>query len=228
MFIRYFVKIKNPFQLPPINFLLPIVYQHIINENAKLAVWKITEDISFFAEKTAIITNISHPQKRLQFMAGRYLLNLLAPSLDIHLLTLNNSGKPIDPLGNIHFSISHSLDFVAVYINTKMPVGIDIQYPEQKLEKLFPKFLSENDRIILSEMPMSELNQICFGWSIKESLFKWYGEGQVDFKNNLHILNYKPLANNHHFACCFSKDKELLIDVIGILLDDYVLTFTVT
>lgn len=207
---------------------MPLVYQHIINEHEKLAVWKITESSSFFAEKTGLITNISHPHKMLQFMAGRYLLKLLAPNLDLHSLVISTSGKPMDSSGELHFSISHCKDFVAVCVCRKNAVGIDIQFPEKKLEILHPKFLSELDRKVLATMPVQNLTQLCFGWSVKESLFKWYGKGEVNFIKHLHIEQMRCVENEYHFFCRFSKEEEQYVMVKGFVIDNHVLTYTIT
>jgi len=56
---------------------LALVYQHNINETTRLAVWHITEPESFFLKKVPLKKDVSHPHKRLQHLAGRYLLSFL-------------------------------------------------------------------------------------------------------------------------------------------------------
>jgi 4'-phosphopantetheinyl transferase EntD len=205
---------------------MPLVYQHIINENTKLAVWSMEEHESFIAETIGFVTGINHPQKRLQSMAGRYLLKLLAPGLDVLSLKLNPSGKPIDPSGKIKFSISHSGNRVAVMVSEDFNVGIDIQFPEEKLLSLKNKFLSENDMLVLSALNQPETIQLCLGWSVKETLFKWYGNGRVDFKKHLHILSASILENGFSFRCVFSKDQQISIPVYGFIFEENVVTYT--
>ena len=74
---------------------MPLFYQHNINETSKLAVWHITEPENFFLEKVQLQKEISHPHKRLQHLAGRYLLQLLHPGFPFHLIEIAESNKPL-------------------------------------------------------------------------------------------------------------------------------------
>ena len=60
-------------------FLMPLFYQHNINESTKLAIWHITEEEEFFLRSVPLKRDVSHVQKRLQHLAGRYLLRELLP-----------------------------------------------------------------------------------------------------------------------------------------------------
>ena len=53
---------------------MPLVYQQNINEHTKIGVWHILEAEDFFLEKVKEQYKITHPQKRIQHLAGRYLL----------------------------------------------------------------------------------------------------------------------------------------------------------
>ncbi len=52
---------------------MPLFYQHNINEFTRLAIWHITEEEDFFLQKVPLKRDVSHAQKRLQHLAGRYL-----------------------------------------------------------------------------------------------------------------------------------------------------------
>ena len=52
---------------------MPIFFQHQINDDTKLAVWEIKEDEDFFLQHVPLQREITHPHKRLQHLAGRYL-----------------------------------------------------------------------------------------------------------------------------------------------------------
>ena len=58
---------------------MPVFYQQTINEQTKLAIWKIEEDEAFFLQHVPLQRSITHPHKRLQHLAGRYLLGYLFP-----------------------------------------------------------------------------------------------------------------------------------------------------
>ncbi|HVZ96535.1 MAG TPA: hypothetical protein VG847_06655, partial [Chitinophagaceae bacterium] len=89
---------------------MPLFYQHNINGNTRLAVWHIDEDENFFLGKVHLQKKISHPHKRLQHLAGRYLLQLLDPEFPLHSIAIADSNKPWLADASFHFSISHCGD----------------------------------------------------------------------------------------------------------------------
>ena len=56
---------------------MPLVYQQNINAVTKMGVWHITETEDFFAS-VPLQKEITHPNKRLQHLAGRFLLKALS------------------------------------------------------------------------------------------------------------------------------------------------------
>lgn len=168
---------------------MPLFYQHNINHSTKLAVWKITEPEYFFLEKACVQKEITHPHKRLQHLAGRYLLQILHPGFPFELIEIGESKKPLLSNGKLHFSISHCGDFASAIISEEKSVGIDVELVTPKIERIKNKFLSEKElQLIARKNPATkitdyELLTLC--WSAKEAIFKWYGKGNVDFKTNM-------------------------------------------
>ncbi|MEO7835325.1 MAG: 4-phosphopantetheinyl transferase, partial [Ginsengibacter sp.] len=95
---------------------MPLSYQHNINDSTKLAVWHITENEDFFLEKVTIKNEVTHPQKRLQHLAGRYLLQIIHPDFPLHLIEIAESRKPLLSDGKFNFSISHCGKFAAAIV----------------------------------------------------------------------------------------------------------------
>jgi hypothetical protein len=62
---------------------MPLFYQHNINRDTKLGIWRIDEPESFFLEKVPLKQDVSHPFKRRQHLAGRYLLSYLFPDFPV-------------------------------------------------------------------------------------------------------------------------------------------------
>jgi hypothetical protein len=54
-----------------------LFYTHNINEHTKLGIWRIEEPEAFYLEKVPLKKGVSHPYKRLQHLAGRFLLPTL-------------------------------------------------------------------------------------------------------------------------------------------------------
>ena len=184
---------------------MPLFYQHNINDNTKLAVWHITEKEYFFLEKVPLQTEVSHPHKRLQHLAARYLLEILQPGFPFHLIEIADSKKPLLRNEEFHFSVSHCGDYAAAIVSENNLVGIDVELVTQKIKLVKERFL-RGDEINLLPDPTPEL--LTLFWSAKEAIYKWYGKGKVSFKNNM-SLNKLSFENEQGFINAhFEKDER--------------------
>jgi 4'-phosphopantetheinyl transferase EntD len=166
---------------------MPLVYQQNINEHTKIGVWHIQEMEDLFLEKVTEQYKISNSKKRIQHLAGRYLLLELASDISLKNILLTETGKPFLPDNSYFFSISHSDDYVAVIISTKSNVAIDIQHVVPKIEHIKQKFLTEIEMELLSNLTISPNEQFTLAWTIKEAMFKYFDDSGVDFKQHLNI-----------------------------------------
>ncbi len=187
---------------------MPLFYQHNINETSKLAVWHITEHENFFLEKVRLQKTISHPHKRLQHLAGRYLLKLLHPEFPLHLIEIAESNKPLLQDQSYHFSISHCGDYAAAIISENESAGIDVELITSKVQLIQNKFLSVDELKLLPEINFAFLT-LC--WSCKEAVYKWYGKGGVDFKNHIHLNQF--LNRKEIIECDFLKDEKISLQI---------------
>ncbi|TXH20685.1 MAG: 4'-phosphopantetheinyl transferase superfamily protein [Chitinophagaceae bacterium] len=177
-----------------------LFYQKNIDEFTKLAIWKIEEDEQFFMEKVPLHRTVTHPHKRLQHLAGRYLLQYLFPDFPISLIQIADTKKPFLEDEQYHFSISHCSNYAAVIVSENNRVGIDIEMPQTTALRIQHKFVNEQEYDDLTPQTVADFIQI---WSAKEAVFKWYGLGNVDFKK--HILLSKNKTNHSSFSCSFVK-----------------------
>lgn len=92
-------------------------------------------------------------------------------------------GKPEHPKGPI--SLSHCKIGAVAAHSPSLAVGVDVEVERSQLTKIAPKFVRADERQFLENLGTQEALQLI--WGIKESLFKLYGEGGVDFKEHLHI-----------------------------------------
>jgi len=189
---------------------MPLFYQHNINDTSRLAVWHITEPENFFLKKVHLQKEINHPHKRLQHLAGRYLLQLLHPGFPLHLIEIAESNKPLLQDESFHFSISHCGDYAAAIISENESAGIDVELITSKVQSIHHKFLSADE---LQLLPEANNNFLTLFWSCKEAVYKWYGKGGVDFKDQIIIKNISVKNNSGIVECIFMKeaDKDLNI-----------------
>ncbi|HTN08912.1 4'-phosphopantetheinyl transferase family protein [Agriterribacter sp.] len=177
---------------------MPLFYQHNINASTKLGLWHIAEPEDFFLAQVPLQQEISHPHKRLQHLAGRYLLRFLFPEFPHELIEIASTRKPFLPDEAFHFSISHCGNYAAAIVSRSHRVGIDIEIPTFKVARVRHKFLHtqelsiiENENNALSAAnPATEavfLRKLTLLWSAKEAVFKWYGNGEVDFSDQIRV-----------------------------------------
>lgn len=203
---------------------MPLFFQHPISNNTRLGIWKIEETEDFFKGNVPNHRDVTHPHKRLQHLAGRFLLQFLFPDFPYELIQIADTRKPFLSDEQYHFSISHCGDYAAAIVSKDSRVGIDIEVPAEKIEKIKPKFLSEREMDLFSLVKLSSnFEQSNSGaqiatpdsrvptllWSAKEAVFKWYGDGGVDFKKHIQLQN----MNDDCLVAFFGKtDQQLMVE----------------
>ena len=201
--------------------LMPLVYQQNINLTTKLGVWHIAEGKDFFLQQVPLQRQITHPHKQLQHLAGRYLLKELYPDFPYELIRIADTRKPFLENEAYHFSISHCGDYAAVLVSSTQRVGVDVELVTQKVARVKHKFLSAKEQEMIMLIESSTIHflydsMLTAAWSIKESLYKWYGDGEVDFIEHLHIDDI-ALTDNTGIAHCtvFKKSPvNLLVHIL--------------
>jgi len=196
---------------------VPIFFQQQINGTTRLGIWKIEETEEFFLSNVPLQREVTHPHKRLQHLAGRFLLQFLFPGFPYELIRIADARKPYLPDEEYHFSISHCGDFAAAIVSSDQRVGIDIEMPSLKVERIRDKFLNRDELLKFeirsrtsgtkSENQNSDL--LTMLWSAKEAVFKWYGNGKVDFRQ--HILLQKANDSDETIQCFFTKANQHLV-----------------
>ena len=205
---------------------MALFYQQDINETTRLGVWKITEDEEFFNHQVPLQRSITHPHKRLQHLAGRLLLKEMFPDFPYELIRIADTRKPFLPDEQYHFSISHAGDYAAVIISRDHRVGVDVEMRTPKVMKVLHKFLDDRERLLLKDNKVEFRNETLF-WSIKETLFKWHGDGGLDFKEHMHILDYRQTEFGN-VPCRFSAEPQSHLDVNYKFFGDLCLSWTLS
>lgn len=171
---------------------MPIFFGQQIDADTKLAVWKIEEDEAFFLQHVPLQRDITHPHKRLQHLAGRYLLQYLFPDFPINLIKIADTRKPYLEDEAYHFSVSHCSLYAAAIVSKTQRVGVDIEVPTHKVQKIVHKFLHEEERqwAISNGQEVKEgkeTNLLTLLWCCKEAVFKWWSYGAVDFSEMIRL-----------------------------------------
>ncbi len=185
---------------------MPLFYQQNINETTRLGIWKIEETEDFFLSTVPLQRNITHPHKRLQHLAGRYLLPFLFQDFPHKEIEIADTRKPFLPDEQYHFSISHCSDYAAAIVSSTNRVGVDIELITPRVEKIKHKFLHSDElEFVHSHDNAKQVSLLTLLWSAKESMFKWWGRGEVDFSEVLR-LNAFPFTATGIIPALFHKD----------------------
>jgi phosphopantetheinyl transferase len=207
---------------------MPLFYQHNINRDTKLAIWHIEEPDSFFLEKVPFNQEVAHPLKRLQHLAGRYLLAFLFADFPLAEILIADTRKPFLEKEQYHFSISHCGHFAAAIVSKTHRVGVDVELVTPRIESVRHKFLSQSEfNLAPGESKPSEiLTQI---WSAKEAIFKWHGSGKLDFKKHIQLKRILPAQDAWNLLCFgFQKGQPLELEVATRFFEDLVLAWLAT
>ncbi len=217
---------------------MALVYQHNINETTRLAVWHITEPETFFLQKVPLKKDVSHPHKRLQHLAGRYLLSFLFDDFPLEEILVADTRKPFLEHAQYHFSISHCGDFAAAIVSTQERVGIDIELVTARIERVKHKFTSSDEMLFLNNEYKAFLHQfelqekmeqefLTMIWSAKETIFKWYGAGQMDFRQHMQLTGAISFSDDDLLSLpfLFTKDEMRYFTVRAKMFGSFVLAW---
>lgn len=210
---------------------MALFYQQNINEYTRLGIWKIEESEEFFRQEVPLMRTIAHPHKRLQHLAGRYLLRQLYPDFPYKEIMIADTKKPFLPDERYHFSISHCGEYAAAIVSTEERVGIDIELTTERVFKILYKYLHPEELELFQLGNVDSLTDAKLPtllWSSKEAMFKWWGWGDIDFSEVLRI-NYFQLQEQGNFAAYFNKNDvqiplRLHYKIFGLLCLVYTLS----
>lgn len=161
-----------------------------IYQNPLRGIWKITESsaelISLFAENEYNLSDLESLKKekrKQEWLAARLLLKELLGYLP--LIIYNEAGAPRLPYEKYSISISHTEGYVAVLLQEKPFVGIDIERRTDRICKIANRFMSDKELAAIDSDHLSD--HLLIYWCAKEALFKLVGRTGVDFRSHLFI-----------------------------------------
>lgn len=186
---------------------MPIIFQHSPQDKPLLAVWKITEPSDFFGTKVPTGRTIAHPQVQLRHLAARYVLAELQPGFPYHQIEITSLGKPYLPNSTLQFSLTHCGDYAAAILSQAGAVGIDLEERGDRIFRIRHKFLSDEEQeLIRVKASLADLQGgliasewLTRAWSAKESIYKWHGEGSIDFSRDIVLKGIDASAQQLQF-----------------------------
>ena len=207
---------------------MPMAHKHITEEYS-IAVWHTTEDLEQLRQTITLDNYTKNTLKTCkvhrcrELIGTRHLLNvLLGESVTI---TKGENGRPmIVEYPDLNISLSHSGDYSAVMLSRVYSrIGIDIQMHRESISKIAPKFMT------MEEVQSTSVSQQHFYWGIKESVFKAWSKGGVDFTNMIKVSPFDLLNDSRldmATTTLFHKDDvSISFNANGLVLDDLYLSW---
>ena len=97
-----------------------------------------------------------------------------------------------------HISISHTKNEAIAAYSASLEVGVDVEGIRPQIGRIAKKFIRPDEETYLQSLGIVHAQQLI--WGIKESLFKLYGGGNVDFKKHLHITSLSEEGNGNQWS----------------------------
>ena len=186
------------------------LYKTIPLSGGMIGVWQLTETSAellpdFSSQELADpdFQQYSYEKRKVEWLAIRLLIKQLIGS--DFMLSYFDTGKPILNHSKFkHISISHSRDFVAVFIHEKLNLGIDIENISRNYIAIEKKYLSETEEAQVDKNPI--LHSLY--WCAKEAIFKLVPDEGVDFKHQIRISPFNPELNDQFQGSFHSGNME--------------------
>tara|TARA_B100001173_G_scaffold45162_1_gene35850 strand:+ start:64 stop:666 length:603 start_codon:yes stop_codon:yes gene_type:complete len=172
---------------------MPLINISKITTNKAFGIWKINESLNEInhlnKNENLNIDNRIIEKKFKEKVAARMVVKKICENLKLNYYGIkkNKAGKPFLIKNNAKISISHSYPFAVALINTKNLCGIDIEKIREKVLKINPKFLDEDERKLVG---ISRKKNTIF-WCCKEALFKTSNKQNISFRDDINLKEKK-------------------------------------
>jgi phosphopantetheinyl transferase len=186
-----------------------------INESKDplVGIWKIEEEEKFFEGKIDFLPKAIHSSKRIQQYSSRLILEKLSPGFPLNQIIVDNGGKPKLRNSTVQFNVSHTNEFAAAIVCNEKQVGIDIEKIDVRVCRVMKKFLNTTELQTIGALnEIEKISMLTLYWSIKETVYKWWGLGAIDFAEHIQIQS-SHLTDEGTMEVMFIRDTTTLLKV---------------
>ncbi len=191
---------------------MPLYREWSSDQYSLAAIWEIAEPESFFIHRTGVYSDIRSNKRRLEHLAGRFLLKYLKQDFPLLNIQPDEHDKPRIDNNQFYFSISHSYPYVAAVVSPYMECGIDIQIWHRRMETLQHKFLSGTEQRFFQNDP----HLLTLAWCAKEAAYKWQGRRGVEFIDHLPIRYFTYSGSEYSF------EIDLMLKQSGLTIKSFI------
>jgi hypothetical protein len=177
----------------------------------QIGVWQLTESLAdlmscFSSDElgNSDFRKYSFEKRKIEWLATRVLLKKIIGSE--FSVTYAETGKPVLSHDKYKYlSISHSQNFVAVYLHEDCDVGIDLESKVRNYYAIEKRYLSASELEQTGGNPVLQ----CLYWCAKEAIFKMVPYEGLEFREHIHIRPFNP-EQNDRFSGSFNYGNETI------------------
>jgi 4'-phosphopantetheinyl transferase EntD len=141
-------------------------------------------------------------------------------------ITRDTQGAPRIHGADGHISISHTGDFMAIYLHPKKSCAIDIELRGRNVDGVSKRFITDAEENLLKSLVDEYRLQI---WSVKECLFKIIPVQKVLFREHLIIMSINHENGAWKQACSVKHpDLQQTYSVVSRIFEPLIVSYTVT
>ncbi|ELR68576.1 Siderophore (Surfactin) biosynthesis regulatory protein [Fulvivirga imtechensis AK7] len=208
---------------------MPLTKIEQISDSRYLAIWHMEESAEELREKlhprssdTDLLRSYRSDKKILEWYCGRLCLKSLCEHIGIRYegLRKNTTGKPFLRHSEAEISLSHSYPYVAAILDLNKDVGIDLEQPKQKLQKVAHKFLNTQELHFTND----DITLLCIHWCAKETLYKIVDQ-KISFKNHMAIEPFEVQPKGELIGRVIVNGTINSFKLEYRIENDYILTF---
>lgn len=194
---------------------MPLYYYQKFSPSLQFGIWNIEEDeqqlISYLflnKEEFEILSSFKSEKRRKQWLSYRVLIRTMLSSDFIHRIHYDEHGRPYLTNPPRSISISHTENYSAVLISSDLNLqhGLDIQMLSNRIEKLIPRFMSDDE--IRAWKETEDLVYAHFYWAAKEAVYKVEGK-KIHSLQQIFIHPFMPGAC-HTMAKTIEGEYQIL------------------
>ena len=194
------------------------------------AVWKVEESLEALLALLPDARRVCCEQELLQFASERRKIEWLSVRVLLYFMLkedkqigYSSEGKPFLTDDSFFISISHTKGYVAVILNPKTPVGIDIEQYGQRVHRVSDRYIRPDEQV---ESYQEDLTWgLLLYWSAKETIFKRMENADADFRK-LRLAHFIPQVEGTFQVQEFATQQQKLYTVGYRIEPDFVLTWT--
>jgi 4'-phosphopantetheinyl transferase len=199
----------------------------VADANRAWAIWRITESendiISLLSGMEDAPQSVSHPQKRMEYLTGRLVMIRLMKALNLTYqgMIKDQHGKPFLKGHSHHISLSHSYPYVAAIIDADRPVGIDLEQPKEKLLRIGPRVLSNEELANAGQNVVKH----CIYWCAKETMIKIHGKKGLQLASELLVSSFELAQEGNIVGRLLVDGKVTVLPLYYIVTREFTLVF---